>query len=360
MPFVGVRCTNQHETRIINFTFNDGSTIQVTPFHRFVTQIQPLHKYQLSKGVEIHACLLQVGDVVEGMMGNCLTIEKIEAGQPQPTFDLVEVLDNKYKTNNVISHNCEFLSSDPLLIDSMVLANLEKSIKQPLYEDLGYKFWQKLTSRKTYLIGVDPATGTNQDFTTIQCRDYQDMSLVCEFRSNTLSSPNAYATLKMLLKKINDIGSTCYFSVENNGVGEGIIALYESDETIPESAEFISEEGANRLGMRTENKVKLRTCLVLKQMIENGTFPIVSETMLKELRSFIAQKGNYSAQTGATDDLITGSLVIIRLLGEMATYDQKAFDMVNNYETVHEFTVNPTVEQEPEYDDNYEPDGFII
>lgn len=254
-------------------------------------------------------------------------------------------------------YECEFLSSDPLLIDSLVLQHLEKQTKLPIQEDMGFKFYQPLKNNKTYLIGVDPATGSNEDFSTMLLYDFQDLTLVGEFRSNTMSSPQLYASLKMILKKIESMNSMAYFSIENNGVGEGVISLYENDAKIPQKCEFVSEEGGNRLGMRTESRVKLRTCLSLKQMVEAGKIEVISETIVKELKSFISSKGSYAAQHGATDDLISAMLIVIRLLSEMATYEQRAFDLVNDYQDIGSLSSEAV---EEEYDENYVPDSFLV
>jgi hypothetical protein len=354
-PFVGIVETSKN-TETLRFDFEDGSHIEVTPNHQFITKTIRVDN-NASIDSTIHAQSLQIGDCVCTMDGQ-VQIVNITPGNKQTTYDLIEVGDHKFKTNGVISHNCEFLSSDPLLIDSMVLAKLESNICEPIYEDMGWHFWQHIKPNRTYIISVDPATGTGEDFTTMQVFDYQDISTVAQFRSNTMSSPSVYASLKLMLNKIYNIGSSCYFSVENNGVGEGIIALYENDENIPDNCDFVSEEGSNRLGMRTEHKVKLRCCLTLKQMIEGGTLNIKSSTVLKELRSFVASKGSYSAMIGATDDLISGLLIMIRILGELASFDQQAFDALHSYKEVGNF--KDIVDDSEDYDDNYEPDGMIL
>lgn len=257
-------------------------------------------------------------------------------------------------------YECEFLSSDPLLIDSQVINQLDTLTVQPIREDMGFKFYQQLQQNKTYLVGVDPATGSGADFSTILVYDFQDLSMVAEYRSNTVSSPHLYAHLKMMLTKIAAMRSNSYFSIENNGVGEGLIALYENDEHLPENAEFVSEEGNNRLGMRTENRVKLRTCLTAKQMIEGGIISLPSEMLVKEFKSFIVTRGSYAAQVGATDDLISALLIVIRLMDELATYEQRAFDIMNSYEKVGSFGAEASAELDTDYDNDYIPDGFLI
>jgi hypothetical protein len=354
-PFVGVAVMDP-SAQTYKYSFDNNQSIDVTTNHRFMMEIN-------DQRIPVHASVLNVGDLVCTSSGGLAAVVSIEPSTVQAVYDLIEVGDNQYYTDGILSHNCEFLSSDPLLIDSMILAQLKLKTRQPIREDMGFKFYQELQPGKIYLLGVDPATGTGEDHTTMQVYDLHDLTPVAEFRSNTMSSSLAYANLKLILNKISAMKSTCYFSIENNGVGEGMIALYENDEVFPENVDFVSEEGSNRMGMRTESRIKLRTCLQLKQMIESEKIKVWSETLLEELESFsTSTKGSYAAQVGATDDLISGLLIIIRLLEEMATYDQKAFDTFHHYQKVGKFKEDATDEDyldDSEYDDNYEPDSFI-
>jgi len=368
-PFGGIAQMNP-SIETIKFYFSDQTSVEVSHNHKFITNIEVINKQPV--GIEVHAQALSIGDLISTMSGDVEIID-ITPGATQATYDLIDVDDHKYVTNGVVSHNCQFISSDPLLIDTITLQGLQDNTATPLYEDMGYKFYKHIRPDRTYIIGVDPATGVGTDHTSIMVYDFDDMTLIAEFRSNTTSSPSAYATLKWILQKITDIKSNAYFSVENNGVGEGIIALYENDEKIPEGCDFISEEGGNRLGMRTESRVKLRTCLIFKQMVENRTLDCGSEVLVKEMQSFISHRGSYSAQIGATDDVISACLIVIRILQEMATYDQKAFNAVHTYQDAKapnqpdDFsTLNKGTggggdgDNDDEYDDDYQPDGMIM
>lgn len=225
-------------------------------------------------------------------------------------------------------YECQFLSSDALLIDSMTLTQMTPLIEQitPLSEVRGIKFFKEILKEQTYLVGVDPATGTGEDFSVIEVFEFPSMDQVAEYRSNTMSSPQVYKILKRLLKHLEDKDCTVYFSVENNGVGEGIISLYEADETPPLLAEFISEEGKNRRGMYTSNKPKMRACLNMKEMVEKNNLIIKSKLLLNELKSFTRKGASYAAQRGSTDDCISAILIIVRILEEIATYEQAAHD----------------------------------
>lgn len=244
---------------------------------------------------------------------------------------------------------CEFLTSEALLIDAIFLNNLDAIIKKnrPIKEEMGVSWYDTVKEGNIYLMGVDPSAGSGKDFSVIQVFEFPTLIQVAEFRSNAVSSPQLYNILKYILRVMEKVTATCYFSVENNGVGEGVIALYQNDEAIPESGQFISEEGRARLGMTTTNRSKLRACLNLKSLIEAGKFRFKSAMLLKELKSYASGKGSYEALPGATDDLVAACLIVVRLLSEISAYEQAAFDSLYSYdESATQFGDDPSEQQE--------------
>ncbi len=254
-------------------------------------------------------------------------------------------------------YECAFISSDPLLIDTVVLANLTKAVmnNRPAAVMGEVKFWKKPQTGVTYVMGVDPATGSGNDFTVFAVYEFPALELVAEFRSNTMSSPTAYQVLKKLLLTYERAGSTIYFSVENNGVGEGIISLLMADDTPPSTAEFVSEPGAARVGMTTTGKTKIRTCLTLKEMVERSTINIVSPVLVEELKQFIRRGGSYAAKTGGTDDYISATLIALRVVDEMSSYDQQAYDKIFSKSYFADYE-----SEYSEYDNSYEADPVVF
>lgn len=228
-------------------------------------------------------------------------------------------------------YECIFLSSDPLLFDTMVLANMTEEIKaiKPYGTISDIIFFKPPNNGAIYLAGVDPATGSGNDFTTFVVFDFPMMDQVAEWRSNTMSSVQAYHVLKKMLNIYEKAQSTVYFSVENNGVGEGIISLYEADENPPETAEFVSEVGATKRGMTTTGKSKMKACIAIKEMIERNSMRIRSRTLLEEMKQYVRTRGSYAAKIGGTDDLISSCLIVTRLLEEISTFDQDAWDKIH-------------------------------
>lgn len=228
---------------------------------------------------------------------------------------------------------CEFLTSEALLMDPLFLNNLDAEVKkiQPIKQEMGINWYNTLKEGATYLMGVDPSAGSGNDFSVIQIFDFPTLNQVAEFRSNVVSSPQLYGVIKYILKQMEKQSATCYFSVENNGVGEGVLALYENDENPPESAQFISEQGKARVGMTTTKRSKLKACLNFKSLMESSKLKIKSGMLLAELKTFAAHGGSYAALLGSTDDCVAACLIVVRLLSEIASYEQEAFDKLYVY-----------------------------
>ena len=225
-------------------------------------------------------------------------------------------------------YECQFLSSEALLISSIFLARITPEIEKikPVNVIKDVVFFKEVVPGLTYLVGVDPATGTGEDYSVITVYEFPSLIQVAEYRSNSMSTNDMYGILKNILLYLEKMNTTVYFSVENNGVGEGIISLYEADEYPPDNAEFVSEEGKNKRGMTTTSKTKMKACVNFKEMLERGNLKIQSRVLLAELKAYVRNKGAYAAQPGSTDDCVSASLIVCRLLEEIASYDQSAFD----------------------------------
>lgn len=254
---------------------------------------------------------------------------------------------------------CEFLSSEAMLISSMKLQQILG--KPPICEDMGYKFWvhpDELGGQgKTYLVSVDPATGNGKDFSTIEVFDFPGLNQIAEWRSNEINIPLLYAKLKWILNRLSEPRgrgrADVLWTFERNGIGEAMCALYINDEKQPEHAELFSDV-PGKYGVYTTGKTKILACLQLKSLIEKvkSGFTINSETLIFELKNFIARGGTYEAKSGATDDCVMATVGITRLIKRLADYNDEAFKSVNEY-------VDPDA---PGSDDSFgdEPVPFVI
>ena len=253
-------------------------------------------------------------------------------------YDPIDVQDGHlYITNGIVSHNCEFLSSDALLISSMKLQQISGSI--PDHTNMGFKFWRSPDqiggSGKTYLVSLDPATGNGSDFSVIEVFEFPSLFQVAEWRSNEINIPLLYSKLKWVLNYLSTPKgrgrAEVMWTFERNGIGEAVGALYFSDEKQPDHAELVSDQ-QGKLGVYTTGKTKILSCLQLKQLVERVTgFKINSETLIFELKNFVAKGGSYEAKSGATDDCVMACIGIVRLIKRLADYNDDAFKKINEY-----------------------------
>jgi len=222
---------------------------------------------------------------------------------------------------------CQFISSEALLISSLFLQQVTSDIKkyEVKKEVQKVKFWDDIKENSTYLVGVDPSTGSGNDFSVITIFSFPELVQVAEYRSNTMITTELYAMIKNLLLFMESKNCEIHWSVENNGVGEGVLALYENDEDQPESM-LIDDPKSKRRGMSTTSKNKIGSCITFKQLFESMAISIRSPLLLKELKSFTRHRGSFAAQTGATDDCVSALLIVVRILQELAGYDDTAFE----------------------------------
>lgn len=251
-------------------------------------------------------------------------------------------------------YECDFLSSEALLVSSIKLAEVTLDIEKmrPRFVVGDVVFWYDIKPGGTYLVGVDPATGTGSDFTVIVVYDFPTMRQVAEYRSNTMSPNDSYKVLKNVLLYLEERGTLVYFSVENNGVGEGIISLFEADESAPLGSQFVSEQGKDKRGFFTTAKSKMKACVNFKEMFEKDNLKISSQLLLEELKTFARTRGSYDHLPGSTSDCISASLIVIRLVEEIATYDQNAFDKLYSVTGFEQWDHKPL-----EYDEYNEDDA---
>ena len=253
--------------------------------------------------------------------------------------------------------DCEFLSSDPLLINSIKLHQLKYA--QHHHEDMGFKFWvpeEELGgTNKTYLVSCDPATGSSRDYSVIEVFEFPSLNQVAEYRTNDVNIPLLYAKLKWIILKLSERSargrSEVLWTFERNGIGEALAALYQNDERQPEHAELYCET-PGKLGVFTTGKTKLLTCLQLKQLVEKTTngIKINSDQLLFELKNFVAKGGSYEAKSGTTDDAVMATIGVVRLLKRLSEWNEDAFKRVNEY-------VEPT---DPSDQFGDEPVPFVV
>jgi len=243
-------------------------------------------------------------------------------------------------------YQCEFLVFDETLISALTLAQLEGS--DPMI-NMGQTRWYKTpTSNHSYVVALDPSMGTGGDNAAIQVFELPSYEQVAEWYHNTTAIPGQIRILADICKYIAEQTGNpqgIYWSVENNGIGEAALLVINDfgEENIP--GLFVSEPMRKghvrkfRKGFNTTHSTKITACSRLKTMIENNKMTVHSKPLVSELKGFVASGSSYRAKSGQTDDLISATLLSLRMMAVLKDWDPRVYDTF----------------VQAEHDDNYEP-----
>ena len=230
-------------------------------------------------------------------------------------------------------YGCEFLVYDETLINSIKLSTLE-GVKPIL--NMGQTRWYKMpTAEFTYIVALDPSMGTGGDFAAIQVYEVPSYEQVAEWRHNTTAIPGQIRILRdicnFILEKTQN-PSGIYWSVENNTLGEAALIVINDigEENIP--GLFLSEPMRKghvrkfRRGFNTTHSSKVSACSRLKTMVENDKIKINSKPLISELKNYIATGSSYEAKLGQTDDLVSSTLLALRMMAVLRDWDPRVYD----------------------------------
>jgi Terminase large subunit, T4likevirus-type, N-terminal/Terminase RNaseH-like domain len=233
-------------------------------------------------------------------------------------------------------HDCEFLVFDETLINSICLAGMEGD--EP-YMKMGQARWyKKVNPMSTYLLALDPSLGTGGDPAAIQILEIPSFEQVAEWQHNLTTIQGQVRILRDLANFINDecaakgVQASIYYSVENNNIGEAALVAIEEigEESIP--GLFLSEPIKKghvrrfRKGFNTTNSSKINACAKLKHLIESKRFRIRSKPLISELKGYIAKGVSFEAKVGLHDDLVSATLLVIRMALMLQEWDPAIYD----------------------------------
>jgi hypothetical protein len=275
------------KSRILEIIFSNNKKIQCSEDHIF-----------FKNNSEIKCKCLTVGDFIDGRDNKKIEIKKIsKINKETKLYDLMDVEKNNiYYTDDLISHNCEFLGSAGTLISSYALKN-QMIFTNPLEVKFDQKFniYAYPEDNKQYLLMIDPGEGLDQDYSTIQVLDITTdiTKQIAVFRDNKISTQE----FPFIIDQISKMYNNALIIGENNLYGEVLNDLnYDLECNVFYDKKF---------GIRMTTKSKRIGCAFLKRNIENNLLEISDFETISEFGTFIKQGNSFEADTGYHDDLIT-------------------------------------------------------
>jgi hypothetical protein len=222
---------------------------------------------------------------------------------------------------------CEFIIYDETLVAPAKLVELQPH--EPIYKTGQVRWFQKPRADRIYVVALDPSLGTGGDPAAIQVYEANTTEQIAEWRHNRTTIPEQIRIMADIVAHINQTvknPQSIYYSVENNTIGEAaLISIAEYGEERIEGY-FLSEPRGGgsrryRKGFNTTHKEKLSACNKLKILVEANRMKIRSASLISELKTFVASGLGFAAKIGETDDLVMSTLLAVRMLQLLQTFD---------------------------------------
>jgi hypothetical protein len=304
----------------------------------------------------VHACTLRVGDLIDTITGFVAVVYAELVDEPIELYDLLDVGEESVLyTNNILSHNCEFIGSSHTLISATKL-RLLRSIKPEVSNADTRIFMQPVPGRQ-YVTVVDTARGVLGDYSAFIIFDVSELPyrVAATYRNNAIS-PLLYPNIVFQLSKHYNMS---YILVETNDIGEQIANILRHDleyENIltsvnnGRSGQVISPGFGQqtRLGVRTTKSVKRIGCMGLKTQVESDKLVINDERVLYELFRFVNIGESYEAEEGH-DDLVMCCVLFAWAMEQSYVKELTSVDLRQRLEQ----------ENESAMDENLLPFGII-
>lgn len=290
-----------------------------------------IHKVLTSNFKKIQVCDITDNLLIKTEYGDKKVISCIKTEKIEPVYDLIEVNGNHtYYTNNILSSNCEFISSDETLIDSTYISDKIKSRTELFTIEKNVRWFKEPVPNHVYALALDPSMGTGGDYAAIEIFDLTTLEQVAEWKSNTTSTIKQVKLIRTLLLFLH-VSMTdnseqkgepeIYWSYENNSCGEGTLVAIELTGLENFPGTLMSDKRGTRTGMNTSNGPKMTACSIFKRLLEKGRLKLYSAPLIAELKNFVASGSGYKAKIGEHDDLIMTTLMIIRIYNIISKWE---------------------------------------
>jgi hypothetical protein len=238
-----------------------------------------------------------------------IAIEKTDMGIYE-YYDVLDTTNHQYYTNDIVSHNCEFLGSSHTLISSAKLRTM--AYVNPKYSQNGFDIIEESVPGRTYALMVDVARGQGLDYSAFSVIDVTEIPYrqVAKYRNNEISALLYPTIVYNAARKYND----AYVLVEISDIGQQIsdILHYELEYENLVKVQVKGRQGLQvsaghvkkiAFGLKQSVATKRIGCANLKTLIESDKLIVQDADTIMELTTFTSQKDSFKAEDGNHDDL---------------------------------------------------------
>jgi hypothetical protein len=236
---------------------------------------------------------------------------------------------------------CDFVSDDETLINPLTLSRMTSS--PPSSYTGTVRWYYDPQPNRAFLVALDPAMGTERNYGAIEVFQMPEMIQVAEWQHNGLAARHQVRMLMEILCEIEAMlienpeqieAPEIYWTFENNSLGEGVLTIVEDTGEDRFPGMLVTERRRKGLQMRrvrrglfTTNRNKLSACARLKSLIESDRMVISSNNLLRQLKTFVSTGASFAAKPGENDDLVSATLMAVRMLDVALAWGSEAGDL---------------------------------
>lgn len=203
-------------------------------------------------------------------------------------------------------YDCEFLGSLATVVDAECLDKLYTETEEPILEQMNHKLkiYETPQPGQVYVIGVDSAKGTGENYSTMQVLKITNikpikMEQVASFNDNYI---DVY-TFAEVVNRTSIYYNTAFIMAENNAEGSTVVTRlwweYENPGLVNSGSK------TKDLGVRADRRSKPRAVLLMKKLLEDYDLKLRDIETIDQLSTFIEKDGKFMGKE-TPDDLVTG------------------------------------------------------
>lgn len=268
------------------------------------------HQIYDYNGNSIKLSNVKIGDKIKSHDG-FLTVTKVKKFYYETdVYDIINSgKDHVFYSNDIISHNCDFLGSGDGVIPSDVQDNIVKNmLREPKEKYMQGTFWQwkEPIQGHKYIMGVDVSRGDSEDFSSINIIDFDEREQVAEYIGKIPPDDLALVAYKW------GILYEAFIVVDITG-GMGVATsrklqelnyknLYIDGINTKNIWEYNSKAMEKIPGINFNNK-RAQIVASFEEQLRKG-FQVRSSRLMSELNTFVYINGRPDHMKGAHDDAI--------------------------------------------------------
>jgi len=325
--FSGMRKTTK--SKVVEITLSNGKYLEVSEEHRFL-------------GIENVEILAK--DLIEGIcLTKKLSVTKVSIVEKETfLYDLTDVGDDSYYlTDDIVSHNCDFMTSGATVLEPELLNWYDATCAQDPMQRTGIDsniwLWEMPDYSRTYAVVADVARGDGRDYSSFHILDIESAKQVGEYKGQ-LDTRDFGNMLVGVATQYND----ALLVIENTGIGWDVVQtavhreyrnLYyspKSDAAMTDIEVYISkfDKGDGMVpGFSTTQRSRPLVIAKMKSYMQEKSCTIQSKRLLEELRTFVWKHGKAQAQEGYNDDLVMAWAIGLFLRDTTLRFQQVGQDL---------------------------------